>query len=263
MQAIQRSFGVIHAQSHGAAGAPAVIFANSLGTDLRLWSKVLPLLPQELRYICYDKRGHGLSGLDGDVSSIEDHAEDAIAVIEALAGSMPVIFVGLSIGGLIAQKVAEMRPDLIRALVLSNTAAKLGTKDTWGERIAAIRADGLASISAGVMQRWFGAGFRAKSELALWQAMFERCAPAGYIAACHALAGGDQRAATALLTCPTLLVGGSEDGSTPPDVVRGLADLIKGAQYHEIAGAGHLPCVEAPAVWAAIVAPFLQEHAHG
>jgi 3-oxoadipate enol-lactonase len=259
MLALSRPFGRLHVRVDGPADAPAVVFANSLGTDLRLWDAVLPLLPLGLRYIRYDKRGHGLSDLGGgDV--ITDHAEDAIAVITEIARG-PVVFVGLSIGGMIAQVVAEQRPDLLRAVVLSNTCAKLGTAQSWQDRIALIERDGLAALGPAVMERWFAPAFRATPACALWQNMLIRTPQAGYIAACHALAQADQRAATARLRLPALVIAGSEDGATPPDQVRETAGLIADAAFHVIEGAGHLPCTEAPSHWAALVTPFLQAHA--
>lgn len=260
MQALTRPFGTLHCRVDGPEAAPAVVFANSLGTDLRLWDRVLPLLPPGLRYLRYDKRGHGLSAIGGG-ADIADHAEDAIAVIEQLARG-PVIFVGLSIGGLIGQTVASRRPDLLRALVLSNTAAKLGTAEGWQARIQAVRDGGLDSIADAVMERWFAAPFRAVPELALWRAMLTRTPAAGYAAACAALAGADQTKATRALRLPTLVIAGSQDGACPPAIVRATSDLIPGSRFHEISGAGHLPCVETPVEWAALVAPFLKAHAH-
>lgn len=256
MQALSRPFGILHVQIDGPTSGPAVVFANSLGTDLRLWDKVVPMLPPGLRLIRYDKRGHGLSQAGGG-QVFEDHRDDAIAVIEAFAQG-PVVFVGLSIGGLIAQAVASTRPDLIRALVLSNTAAKLGTPEMWQARIDAVLAGGLASIADPVMERWFAPAFRATDEVSLWRQMLINTSLQGYTSACQALAGADQRQASADLQCPTLVIGGSEDGASPPEVVRATAELIQGAAYHEIPGAGHLPCVEAPKAWAELVIPFLK-----
>ena len=51
----------IHYREDGDPSGAPVVFANSLGTDLRLWDDVVPLLPKGLRLIRYDKRGHGLS----------------------------------------------------------------------------------------------------------------------------------------------------------------------------------------------------------
>ncbi len=257
MQALTQGHGTLHLQIDGPDHGPTVVFANSLGTDLRLWDKVLPLLPPGLRTVRYDKRGHGLSSYGGG-ATITDHADDAIAVIEHVGG--PVVFVGLSIGGLIAQCVASRRPDLVRALVLSNTAAKLGTADGWQTRINAVIDGGLASIADAVMDRWFAPAFRATPELALWRAMLTRTPARGYTAACAALAGADQTEATRALRLPTLVIAGSEDGASPTAIVKATADLIPGAIFHEIPGAGHLPCVETPAAWAALVTPFLKAH---
>ncbi|QDA36245.1 3-oxoadipate enol-lactonase (plasmid) [Paracoccus liaowanqingii] len=259
MQILSRPFGALHYRLDGPDGAPVVLMANSLGTDLRLWDAVLPLLPQGLGYLRYDKQGHGLSDL-GRADRIADHADDAAALIEAVAPG-PVVMVGLSIGGLIAQHLAAGRPDLVRALVLSNTAARLGTPDSWHARIDAVEQHGMASIADAVMERWFAAPFRATPALALWRNMLARTTAAGYVAACRALAGADHRQATAALRLPAMVIAGEADGASPPDLVRATADLIPGATFHLIPGAGHLPCVETPAAHAALMTPFLERHA--
>ncbi|MFN4060317.1 MAG: 3-oxoadipate enol-lactonase [Paracoccus hibiscisoli] len=260
MLALTRPYGVLHYRLDGPAGAPVVVMANSLGTDLRLWDAVMPLLPAGLRYLRYDKQGHGLSDLGG-ADRLQDHVDDVVALIDQVAGG-PVVMVGLSIGGLIAQRLASTRPDLVRALVLSNTAARLGTPAGWQDRIAAVHAGGTAAIADAVMERWFAAPFRATPELALWRTMLARTGTPGYVAACRALAGADQTQATAALRLPALVVAGGADGASPPDLVAATARLIPGAAFHLIPGTGHLPCVETPAAHAAILAPFIERHAH-
>ena len=120
-----------------AAGVP-VVFAHALGLDLHLWDAVLPLLPQGLRLIRYDLRGHG--GTEGPPGPYGMGAlvRDAEQLLDGLAVK-GAVFVGLSLGGLVAQGLAVKRPDLIRALVLSNTAAKIGTAESWRTRAAAVR----------------------------------------------------------------------------------------------------------------------------
>lgn len=258
MQVLTRPWGAMHYRIDGAAKGPTVVFANSLGTDLRLWDALLPLLPANLRYIRYDKRGHGLSDLGGPVTAA-DLADDAAALIDHVGG--PAIFVGLSIGGLIAQTLAARHPQAVKAIVISNSAAKLGTAATWQARIDAIRAQGLASIADAVMERWFAPAFRNSPAVTPWRNMMIRTPEAGYIAACEALAAADQTESTRALRLPTVVIAGAEDGSTPPDLVRATADLIAGAAFHIIPGCGHLPCVENPTAYAAILSPFLKAHA--
>ena len=172
------------------------------------------------------------------------------------------VFVGLSIGGMIAQGLAVKRMDLVRAMVISNTAAKIGTADMWQDRIAAVRAGGIAALSDAILERWFSKAFRDGDEIILWRNMLERQPAEGYMGCSAAIAGTDLMAPTSGLRLPTLAIAGSEDGSTPPDLVRETADLIPGSRFHLIQGAGHLPFVEAPEEYAGALTGFLKEVGH-
>ncbi|AUH33640.1 3-oxoadipate enol-lactonase [Paracoccus tegillarcae] len=250
----------LHIADEGPRDAPAVVFANSLGTDLRLWDAMLPHLPKGLRVIRADKRGHGLSQTTGAIS-IEDLADDVAAMMDALGVARPV-FVGLSIGGLIGQSLALRHGDKLGGLVLSNTAAKIGDSSIWTDRIAAIREGGIATIAEPTMQRWFSPNFRALAECEAWRLMLERQDQAGYLACCQAIAEADYREALSAVDRPVLCIGGSLDGSTPPDAMRDLTGRIKGARLEIIEGAGHLPCVEAPEEYARLLTGYLAEIGH-
>ena len=240
---------------------PAVVFANSLGTDLRLWDRVLPLLPAGLRMIRYDKRGHGLSSCPPAPYAMGALVGDAERLLDHL-GLRDCVFVGLSIGGMIAQGLAVKRPDLVRAMVLSNTAARIGTREMWEGRIAAVRAGGIEALADAVMERWFSRAFRAMPELELWRNMLVRQPAEGYSGCSAAIAGTDFYTTTASLSLPTLAIAGSEDGSTPPDLVRETAELVRGSRFHLIRGAGHLPCVEKPEDYARVLTAFLRDIGH-
>jgi 3-oxoadipate enol-lactonase len=242
------------------AGVP-VVFANSLGTDMRLWDQILPLLPAGLRIIRFDKRGHGLSDCPAAPYAMADLVSDAEALLDGL-GVSDCVFVGLSIGGMIGQGLAARRPDLIRALVLSNTAAKMGDAAMWQTRIDAIRAGGIEALADAVMERWFSPAFLTRPELTAWRNMLTRTPVEGYIGCCHAIAGADLTESTKALSLPTLAIAGSDDGASPPDLVRGTAGMIAGSRFTVIECAGHLPCVEDPAAYAALLTDFLKEHAH-
>ncbi len=241
-------------------GAP-VVFANSLGTDLRLWDAVLPLLPDGLRLIRYDKRGHGLSSAPPAPYSMGALVRDAELLLDHLK-VRDCLFVGLSIGGMIAQGLAVKRMDLVRAMVLSNTAAKIGTAEMWSDRIAAIEAGGIESLADPVMERWFSKSFRASPDLALWRNMLVRQPAVGYVGCSAAISGTDFMTPTSGLRLPTLGIAGDQDGSTPPDLVRETVDLVPGSQFHLIRGAGHLPCVENPVEYAEVLTRFLRETGH-
>ena len=251
----------IHYREDGDPSGAPVVFANSLGTDLRLWDDVVPLLPPGLRLIRYDKRGHGLSACPPAPYSMGALVTDAERLLDHL-GVRDCVFVGLSIGGMIAQGLAVKRLDLVRGMVISNTAAKIGTQAMWDDRIAAIRAGGIEALADAVMERWFSKAFRATAELTAWRNMLIRQPAEGYMGCAAAISGTDFYTTTATLTLPTLAIAGTEDGSTPPDLVRETAELIRGARFHLIRGAGHLPCVEKPAEYAETLTAFLKEIGH-
>lgn len=264
MRAVTTGAGSIHFSDEGPKDGRAALFSNSLGSDLRVWDRVVPLLPAGLRVIRYDKRGHGLSDCPPRGTwGMADHVADAAALLDALEVKGAVV-VGLSIGGMIAQGLAAERPDLVHGMALCDTAAKIGAPGMWNERIQAIEAGGLESMADAVMERWFTKRFRAeeKVELRLWRNMLTRTSLDGYLGSGAAIGDADLRESTARLRLPTLTVCGAEDASTPPDLVRETAALIPGAEFQLIPGAGHLPCVEQPELLATHLNAFMKRIGH-
>jgi 3-oxoadipate enol-lactonase len=261
MDCIELDDVTLHVRQDGTRGGPAVVFSNSLGTDLRLWDEAVTRLPEGLHLVRYDTRGHGLSTCPPAPYQMGKLIHDAERLIEALDLS-DVVFVGLSIGGMIAQGLAAKRLDLVRAVVLSNTAPKIGTRALWEDRIAQVAGQGLEGMSDAIMERWFTKGFRDSPAVSPWRRMVETTPAAGYVGCSHAIAGTDFYATTAELRLPAQVIAGDADGSTPPDLVRELAELIPGARYDLIRGAGHLPCVEKPDDFAAILMRFLRDIGH-
>jgi 3-oxoadipate enol-lactonase len=251
----------LHYREDGSRDGAPIVFANSLGTDLRLWDAVVPLLPAGLRIVRYDKRGHGLSACPPAPYSMGALVTEVERLLDHL-NVRDAVFVGISVGGMIAQGLAVKRMDQVRAMVISNTAAKIGTVDSWKDRIAAIEQGGIAAISDAILERWFAKRFRETPEYTAWRHMLERQPVDGYLGCCAAIAGTDFYTPTSGLTLPTLAIAGSEDGSTPPDLVRETATLIKGSRFHLIRGAGHLPCVEKPGEYAELLTEFLHETGH-
>lgn len=241
-------------------GAP-VVFAHALGLDHSIWDAVIPRLPQSLRLIRYDLRGHGGSDTPPAPYTMGALVRDAERLLDHLAVK-DCVFVGLSIGGMVAQGLAIKRLDLVRAMVLSNTAARIGITSQWEDRIQTVRSGGLAAITDATMQRWFSRAFRASGADSPWRDLLLSCNPEGYIGCAAAIAGTDFYTPTASLTLPTLAIAGSEDGATPPDLVRETGDLILGSQFKLIRGAGHLPCIDQPEAYAEAMTAFLRSLGH-
>jgi 3-oxoadipate enol-lactonase len=246
---------VIHYLVRGPEALPCLVFINPLGCDLRIWSDVVRILNPDFRVVCYDKRGHGLSESGPDRAEMADYASDLAALLDVLGVARAAV-VGMSIGGVIAQELYRQRPGLVAALVLSDTAAKIGTDESWDERIGAVERGGIEAVADAVLERWFTHKFRAEraAEFAGVRAMLTRTPKQGYLAACGALKRADLRPYAGAIEAPTMCLVGDQDGSTPVDLVRQTAALIKGSRFEIIAGAGHLPNVEKPVAVARLIA---------
>lgn len=241
----------------GPEGRPLLVFVNSLATDFRIWRDVIVRLAGDFPMLAYDLRGHGLSDVGPLPQAIEDHAADLAALLE-LVGSEAAIVCGLSIGGLVAQALHAARPRLVRALVLSDTAARIGSTEGWNARIASVEAGGIDAIADQVLAGWFTEAFRRHgANLAGYHNMMVRQPLAGYLAACAALRDCDLTAAAGRIGVPTLCVVGEHDPTTTPAMMADLARRIPGARYELIREAAHLPCVEQPESFAAVLRAFL------
>jgi 3-oxoadipate enol-lactonase len=245
---------VIHYRDHGRRNAAPLVFINSLGTDFRIWNEVAEILAPDFRIITYDKRGNGLSESGPDKNDMADYARDLMGLLDQV-GLGHATIVGLSIGGLIAQEFYRQHPERVAALVLCDTAAKIGTDEVWDQRIAQVERGGIESLADAVLERWFTADFRSRrsTELAGMRAMLTRTPRQGYLAACGALKRADLRPYAGRIETPTLCLVGDQDGSTPVALVRETASLIPRSRFEIIEGAGHLPNVERPEIVAKLV----------
>jgi len=247
-----------HISNDGPKDAQVLMFSNSLGTDMRVWDLMLEHLSGNYRIVRYDKRGHGLSDCPNAPYSIDQLVNDAETIADTLQLTN-IIFVGLSIGGLIGQGLAAKRPDLLRALVLMDTAAKIGTQAMWDERIAVLRKGGLQAMTDAILDRWFVDPLRQnKKDLAPWRNMVTRTPLEGYIGCCQAIAAADFRESTAQLQLPVCGIAGEQDAATPALVVEETTKLC-GGRFSLVEGAGHLPCVEQPSVTAQLVQDFVNQ----
>lgn len=233
-----------------------VVFAHGLGLRQDMWAPVLPYLPSTWRVLTYDLRGHGGSDVPPAPYAMGALVRDAEALITKLALG-PCVFVGLSLGGMIAQGLAVKRPDLLRAMVLSNTAARIATPEIWAARAATAREGGLDALVAPTLERWFTKAFRESPDAAPWAEMFRTAAREGWLGGAAAIAGTDFYTTTAALTLPTLGIAGDRDGSTPADLVRETVELIQDAEFALIRRAGHLPHVEHPETYADLLKDFI------
>lgn len=251
----------LNADLSGPQDGPPVVLIHALGTDLTLWDGLVAALPRH-RILRFDLRGHGASDVPPAPYSMGALIRDAERLMDHFAVKEAVVL-GLSIGGMIAQGLAVKRLDLVRGLILSNTAARIGTAAQWQARITAAREGGLPALAEGTMERWFGRQWRINPAMPAIRARLESTPVEGWCGCAAAIAGTDFYETTATLRLPLLAIAGANDGSTPPDLVRETAGLVPGHQFRLIRGAGHLPMTEQPETYAQAVAEFLTAIGHG
>lgn len=256
----------LHHNVDGPDDAAPLVFVNSLGTDLRIWDGVASQFTQftgKFRVIRYDKRGHGLSDSPPGPYALADERADLAGLLAYLgadgSGGPAPIVVGISVGGMIAVDYAAHYP--VAALVVCDSALRFATAEFWNERSAAIRRQGMSAVAPRLAPRWFAPDF-AQREPATFQGyvnMLARTPAEGYIATCDLLAQADVTEQARRVQAPALVVGGAQDASSAPEVVRELADALPNARFELIEGAGHLPCIEQPQALAQTMAAFLSK----
>lgn len=258
---------MLHYTISGNSNGPAVIMGSSLGTTARMWDNQMPYLEDDFHIIRFDNPGHGGS-LDGVETKSPGESSDATvsgfaAQVVNLADSLSLdtfSYVGLSLGGAIGQQLALDFPKRIRKLVLTCTAAKFGQPQNWLDRAKAVREDGMGWLREPSMGKWFTEGFAEGSETA--QALLDELValdPQGYASACDAISRFDLLEKIDEISAPTLVIGGAQDVSTPPEVVEVLAKGIPNSELHVVDGAAHLGNIEAPAQFGQLIGEFLRD----
>ena len=228
----------MHYEFSGSADLPVLVFSNSLGANLGMWNEQVEALEGHVRVLRYDTRGHGNSGTGTIPFSIADLAQDVLRLLDLLNIECA-SFCGLSMGGVIGQWLGLHAPGRLNKLVLANTAAKIGTAETWDTRIATVQREGLAPIIPGTLERWFNAEFRGQhpEKVAQVRAMLETTNVNGYAACCAAIRDADFREEIGTIQIPTLVIAGTDDPVTTLSDGQFLVSKIPGAEYVELKAA--------------------------
>jgi 3-oxoadipate enol-lactonase len=235
----------IHYEWDGVENAPVLVFCNSLGTTLEMWDPQMAAFENHFRVLRYDSRGHGMSSVPQGPYTVAQLANDVLHLLDALRLER-VLFCGLSIGGMTGMRLGTVTANRFDKIVLCNTAAKIGTAETWNKRITAVQQGGMKAVANSVIERWLTADYRAMHpvETARGIAMLENANPEGYVASCAAVRDMDQRETITGIRVPTLVLSGTNDAVTPPAEGRFIAERIPGARFMEVKAA-HLSNWEA------------------
>jgi 3-oxoadipate enol-lactonase len=247
----------LHYEVAGPEGAPVLMFSNPLGTDLSVWDGQAGQFAKKFRVLRYDKRGHGKSSAPPGPYTIAMLAGDAIALLDLLKIDKA-HFCGLSIGGQTGMWIGVNAPERLNNLVLSNTAAKIGTNENWNKRIDAVTKGGTKSMAEAILERWFTFEFRASqpAEVTPVREVLERTDTGGYVACCAAVRDFDYRDGVGGIRAPTLVISGTHDPAATPEDGRFLCQRIRGSRFVEL-NASHISNIEARERFTAELGVFL------
>lgn len=235
-------------------GAP-VVLSHALGMRLEMWDGLAAALAPQHPVLRYDHRGQGGSAVVRTPYTVDDLVDDAARVVTEW-GRGPVVFVGLSMGGLVGQGLAIRHPQLVRGLLLANTAAVYADAGRAGlaQRAAAVRAGGMAAVADGVLERFLSDATRA-SQPALAagvRADLLRADAEGYALAALAIQPADWLGGLGQIRCPVQVVAGALDAGSTVAMAQVITSGIAGAQL-SVLDAAHLSVLEQPAgFWAAL-----------
>ena len=105
------------AYGHRTGSGPTLVCLHGSGCDAADWESVIRRLPAELGVVCPEFRGHGRSSMPDAPFGIDDLAHDVVELVERLDPGR-VVLVGHSLGGMVAKRVAAVRPDRVGAMVM-------------------------------------------------------------------------------------------------------------------------------------------------
>jgi len=244
----------------GTEHAETVVLLHAIGYDLTYWDRQIEALKADYNVVAFDLPGHGRSHGRPEDWSFERAVPMVAALIESVSTG-PVHLVGISFGGMLAQATVLARPELIRTLTLIGTASTFpeAVRDGMRARAQALRADGMKAVLQSSLERWYTPEF-----LIGRPDIVDRVTktiltddPAIQAAIWEMIAGFEVRDRLGEIQCPTLVLVGERDPSTPPSVAAVLAEGIPGARMVVIPNASHIVTVEAPVAMNAELQRFM------
>jgi 3-oxoadipate enol-lactonase len=235
----------IHYALAGPASAPVITLSHSLAADLSMWDPQMKVLTEKYRVLRYDMRGHGGTDVPEGHYSLEELTADVHALLVAL-GIEQTHFIGLSIGGMIAQLFAIQHPAMIRSLILCDTSSELPqeAKALFEERIRTAKTSGMGFHVEPTLERWFTKAFRFTPAADRIRTLIRKTDPQGYIGCSYAIMGLNLTGRLSSIHLPTLIIVGEDDPGTPVAAARTIHEKIKDSELVILRSASHLSNIE-------------------
>jgi pimeloyl-ACP methyl ester carboxylesterase len=239
---------------------PAVLCLHGIGSSSAAFRPQVDELAGELRLLAWDAPGYGKSE-DPETAPGLDGFADAAARVVAERVDGPVHVLGVSWGGVIAMRLAQRHPELVRSMVLADSSRGSGQHPEQAlamrGRAQELRIRGAAEFAASRAPRLVSPDAPEELVRQVTRTMAESVRLPGYGYAADSMAATDLTDELATIRTPTLVLCGSEDTVTGIDESQALAGGIDGAVFVTIRGAGHLANQEAPESFNAWLSAFI------
>jgi 3-oxoadipate enol-lactonase len=258
MEQVRSGTSGIDYETDGDPDAPALLLINSIGSSREMWARQMGAFRSAYRVIRYDARGHGASSVPRGPYTVAQLGGDALAVLDDV-GAAAAHVCGISLGGITAQWLGLNAANRVRSLVLANTAARIGTIESWTERIDLVHQKGMSAVADLAMERWFTPAFRQRDPetVRAFRAMVQNCPADGYLGCCAALRDADLRDEVSAITASTLLIASTADTATPVEGLEFLRQRVTASQMVTLESA-HLSNVERAEEFTEAVLDFLK-----
>jgi 3-oxoadipate enol-lactonase len=245
----------------GDAG-PWVTLSHGLATDMSMWDELADDLRSRFRVLRYDGRGHGQSRSTPGDYTLAMLVADAVGILDTLKIDRT-HFIGLSMGGMVAQGVMLDYPERVRSAVVADSRHTTTDEFTkaWLARAATVRREGVEAIVQSTVERWSSSGLAERNPAVIrrMENMIRATSADGYCGCAAALARLNYGSRLGEIRCPVLVMCGSEDHGAPPENTRQMQRMIPNSEFLEIPRAGHIANIEQPALFNRAVLSFLEK----
>jgi 3-oxoadipate enol-lactonase len=226
---------------------PWLTMSHSLACNLHMWDPQMPVLTKKFKVLRFDTRGHGQSSAPAGEYTLEQLADDLKGLLDALK-IRQTHYVGLSMGGMIAQAFALKYPGVFQSMVLADTTSRRppNAGQMWGERIQNAQTKGMGALVSGTLERWFTEPYRNSRKDVMEKIGNDiRNTPVnGFVGCCHAISKVDYLDRLKEIKVPALIIVGEQDHGTPPEAARVIQQNLPGSELKIISSAAHISNVE-------------------
>lgn len=247
---------------HATGPRHTLVLSHALGCDLSMWNTLVDTLAEDCRVISYDHRGHGQSEIPPGPYSMQELADDAASLIEQTR-SAPVVWIGISMGGMVGQELALRYPSLVRAMVIANSTSRYAEEAqiAWQQRIVTLEQQGIPGVIDATLQRFFSPAFRERDPATVdtFRRRLLSTDLQGYLGCCQAVRAINTHDRLPQIAVPVQVIASEHDQGTPPAMAQAMAEQIPHAKLAVLSDAAHLSAIEQPEAFAKLVCSFLRE----